>query len=281
MNTTFEQIPTETEQKYKSLLAELKKYPSLAIAFSAGVDSTFLLDCARNVLGDHVTAFTARSCSFPERELLEAKKFCAEKKIRHIILDSEELNIPGFCNNPKNRCYLCKQELFQKIRAACQRLGIQTIAEGSNSDDNGDYRPGLKAIEELGILSPLRHIGLNKEEIRKLSRRQGLPTWNKQSFACLSSRFVYGEKITPERLKMVEQAEQLLLDLGFHQVRVRIHGMSARIEVNKEDVVKIFAPAIRNTVSTEFHRIGFTFVTVDIDGYKTGSMNKTLPPETA
>ncbi|MBR4249040.1 MAG: ATP-dependent sacrificial sulfur transferase LarE [Verrucomicrobia bacterium] len=279
MNTPFEQISGETEKKYQSLLTDLKLYPSLAVAFSAGVDSTFLLDCAHNVLGDRVTAFTARSCSFPERELLEAKKFCAEKKIRHIILNSEELNIPGFCDNPKNRCYLCKRELFEKIRSLSQQLKISHIAEGSNSDDNGDYRPGLKAIEELGILSPLRHAGLNKEEIRRLSFRQGLSTWNKQSFACLSSRFVYGEKITLTRLKMVERAEQLLLDLGFHQVRVRIHGMTARIEVNKDEIIKIFAPLIRDAISTEFHQIGFTFVTVDIDGYKTGSMNKTLPAD--
>ncbi|MBO6005123.1 MAG: ATP-dependent sacrificial sulfur transferase LarE [Verrucomicrobia bacterium] len=279
MNTPFEQISGETEKKYQSLLTDLKLYPSLAVAFSAGVDSTFLLDCAHNVLGDRVTAFTARSCSFPERELLEAKKFCAEKKIRHIILDSEELNIPGFCDNPTNRCYLCKRELFEKIRSLSQQLKISHIAEGSNSDDNGDYRPGLKAIEELGILSPLRHAGLNKEEIRRLSFRQGLSTWNKQSFACLSSRFVYGEKITLTRLKMVERAEQLLLDLGFHQVRVRIHGMTARIEVNKDEIIKIFAPLIRDAISTEFHQIGFTFVTVDIDGYKTGSMNKTLPAD--
>ena len=280
MNTASEQISSETEEKYNALLTELKKYSSLAVAFSAGVDSTFLLNCAHNVLGDRVTAFTATSCSFPERELQEAKKFCNDKKIRHIILNSEELNIPGFCDNPKNRCYLCKHELFEKIRTVCQQQGIQAIAEGSNSDDNGDYRPGLKAIAELGILSPLRHANLCKEEIRLLSRRQGLSTWNKQSFACLSSRFVYGEKITPERLKMVEQAEQLLLNLEFHQVRVRIHGMSARIEVNKDETIKIFAPLIRDTISAEFHRIGFTFVTVDIDGYKTGSMNKTLPPET-
>ena len=279
MNTPFEQISGETEKKYQSLLTDLKLYPSLAVAFSAGVDSTFLLDCAHNVLGDRVTAFTAASCSFPERELLEAKKFCAEKKIRHIILNSEELNIPGFCDNPKNRCYLCKRELFEKIRSLSQQLKISHIAEGSNSDDNGDYRPGLKAIEELGILSPLRHAGLNKEEIRRLSFRQGLSTWNKQSFACLSSRFVYGEKITLTRLKMVERAEQLLLDLGFHQVRVRIHGMTARIEVNKDEIIKIFAPLIRDAISTEFHQIGFTFVTVDIDGYKTGSMNKTLPAD--
>jgi uncharacterized protein len=279
MNTSFEQISGETEKKYQSLLTDLKLYPSLAVAFSAGVDSTFLLDCAHNVLGDRVTAFTARSCSFPERELLEAKKFCAEKKIRHIILNSEELNIPGFCDNPKNRCYLCKRELFEKIRSLSQQLKISHIAEGSNSDDNGDYRPGLKAIEELGILSPLRHAGLNKEEIRRLSFRQGLSTWNKQSFACLSSRFVYGEKITLTRLKMVERAEQLLLDLGFHQVRVRIHGMTARIEVNKDEIIKIFAPLIRDAISAEFHQIGFTFVTVDIDGYKTGSMNKTLPAD--
>lgn len=270
-------LPPETESKYRNLLSTLKCYPSLAVAFSGGVDSTFLLQCAHNVLGDRVTAFTAKSCSFPERELNEARQFCASQRIRHVILESEELDIPGFRDNPKNRCYLCKHELFEKIIAACHPEGIAHVAEGSNSDDDGDYRPGLMAVAELGVLSPLRQVGLCKEEIRLISRRLGLPTWNKQSFACLSSRFVYGEKITPERLGMIDRAEQLLLDLGFHQVRVRIHGQIARIEVLPEEIAKVAAPEMRGTISDAFRKIGFSFVTLDLNGYQTGSMNRTLP----
>ena len=271
-------IAPETEKKYQALLISLKQCRSLAVAFSGGVDSTFLLKCAHDVLGDGVTAYTARSCSFPERELNEARDFCASEHIRHVILDSEELDIPGFRDNPRNRCYLCKRELFEKISASCRENGIPWIAEGSNTDDDGDYRPGLTAIAELDILSPLRQAGLCKQEIRQLSRRLGLATWDKQSFACLSSRFVYGEHITPERLKMIDKAEQMLLDLGFHQVRVRIHGQVARIEVLPEEIVKLAAPDVRNRVSTAFHELGFSFVSLDLDGYRTGSMNQTLTP---
>ena len=270
-------IPPETESKYRNLLNTLKGYPSLAVAFSGGVDSTVLLQCAHDVLGDRVTAFTAKSCSFPERELNEAREFCASKGIRHIILESEELDISGFRDNPKNRCYLCKHELFEKIIAACRPEGLAHVAEGSNTDDDGDYRPGFTAVAELGVLSPLRQAGLCKKEIRLLSRRLGLPTWNKQSFACLSSRFVYGEKITPERLGMIDRAEQLLLDLGFHQVRVRIHGQIARIEVLPDEIAKVAAPEMRGTISDAFRKLGFSFVTLDLNGYQTGSMNRTLP----
>lgn len=270
-------LPPETESKYRNLLNTLKGYPSLAVAFSGGVDSTFLLQCAHDALGDLVTAFTAKSCSFPERELNEARQFCASKGIRHVVLESEELDIPGFRDNPKNRCYLCKHELFEKIIAACRPEGVTHVAEGSNSDDDGDYRPGLMAVAELGVLSPLRQAGLCKEEIRLLSRRLGLPTWNKQSFACLSSRFVYGEKITPDRLGMIDRAEQLLLDLGFHQVRVRIHGQIARIEVLPDEIAKVAAPEMRGTISDAFRKLGFSFVTLDLNGYQTGSMNRTLP----
>ena len=177
---------------------------SVAIAFSGGVDSTFLLQTAANVLGDHVIAVTSSSCSFPKRELEEAKKYCSDHGIRHIVVNSEELDIEGFRRNPSNRCYLCKHELFSKILTIAKENGISAVAEGSNTDDNGDYRPGLAAVKELGVLSPLRYAELNKQEIRQLSKKMGLPTWNKQSFACLSSRFAYGETISEERLKMVD-----------------------------------------------------------------------------
>jgi uncharacterized protein len=265
------------QRKYDILSEYLREFGGLAVAFSGGVDSTFLLKCARDVLGDRVIAVTARSCSFPERELNEAKAFCRREGIRHIIVDSEELDVEGFSDNPKNRCYLCKRELFEKIREVARLHGIDEIAEGSNIDDNGDYRPGLIAVSELGIRSPLRHAGLTKQEIRVLSRRLNLPTWDKQSFACLSSRFVYGEKITREKLGMIDKAEQLLLDLGFYQVRVRIHGTVARIEVLPEQIGRLAEPENRERISSCFHALGFTYVSLDLDGYKTGSMNLTLP----
>ena len=277
MNISVENISVETETKYQKLLSFLRGCPSLAVAFSGGVDSTFLLKCAHDELGDRVTAYTAKSCSFPERELTEARNFCNAHGIRHIVLESEELNIPGFRDNPRNRCYLCKRELFEKIIASVRLNGIELIAEASNTDDNGDYRPGLTAVAELGVLSPLRQAGLCKDEIRQLSRRLGLDTWNKQSFACLASRFVYGELIAPEKLRMIDKAEQLLLDLGFHQVRVRMHGQMARIEVLPEEIEKLTEAETRSRISAAFHELGFSFVTVDMDGYCTGSMNKTLP----
>ena len=257
-------------EKMKQLQKYLLSQGSIAVAFSGGVDSTFLLKAAHDMLGDKCVAVTASSCSFPERELKEAKAFCAANGIRHVVVRSEELEIEGFRHNPKNRCYLCKHELFEKIWDIARELGLNAVAEGSNMDDNGDYRPGLVAVREMG----LRHVGLNKAEIRELSRELGLPTWNKQSFACLSSRFVYGETISEERLSMVDRAEQLLLDLGFHQVRVRIHGQLARIETDPAEFEKLLSE--REKVVPALRDFGFTYVTMDLTGYRTGSMNETL-----
>lgn len=263
-------------QKLEHLKAYIGSLGSAAVAFSGGVDSTFLLAVAHEVLNDQVIAVTAQSCSFPERELKEAKEFCKTHGIRHEICKSEELEIDGFSQNPPNRCYLCKHELFEKIGALAKREGLNAVCEGSNMDDNGDYRPGLKAVAELGVKSPLREAELSKEEIRALSKEMGLPTWNKQSFACLSSRFVYGETISEEKLKMVDQAEQLLLDYGFHQVRVRIHDMLARIEVLPEEFDRLMEDAVRTDIVQKFKSYGFTYVTMDLSGYRTGSMNETL-----
>ncbi len=264
------------EQKYEHLKEYIKGLGSVVVAFSGGVDSTFLLRTAHDVLGDRAMAVTASSCSFPERELNAAKEFCRINGISHEVCLSEELDIDGFRQNPLNRCYLCKHELFEKIIDIAAANGFENVAEGSNMDDMGDYRPGLQAIAELDVKSPLRAACLYKDEIRELSRQLGLPTWNKPSFACLASRFVYGETISEEKLGMVERAEQLLIDLGFSQVRVRMHDKMARIEVLPEEIVRLLSADIREKINAELKKYGFSYVTLDLAGYRTGSMNETL-----
>lgn len=262
------------DEKFEKLKECLYNLRNVAIAFSSGVDSTFLLKVAHDIMGDNVIAVTAKSCSFPERELNEAQKFCKENNIKHIIVNSEELDIEGFKNNPPNRCYLCKKELFSKIWQIAKKNGIKNVIEGSNLDDEGDYRPGLQAVKELSVKSPLRELGFTKNDIRELSKKLGLATAEKQSFACLSSRFVYGETITEDKLKMVDKSEQLLLDLGFHQVRVRIHSNLARIEVMPDEFEKLLLN--REIIIKKLKNYGFTYVTMDLTGYRTGSMNETL-----
>ena len=268
---------TDTEIKYERLLKYLKSLESVAVAYSSGVDSTLLLYAACEALGrDNVVAITAKSCSFPKREFDETVAFCEEHGIRHEICESEELDIEGFRENPKNRCYLCKRELFEKIGDISRRNNLKYVVEGSNVDDEGDYRPGLMAVKELNVKSPLREVGLYKAEIRELSKKLGLPTWDKPSFACLASRFVYGETINEEKLSMVDKAEQLLLDMGFTQVRVRIHGSMARIEVEPDEISRVVEKENREKISTAFKEFGFSYVTLDLLGYRTGSMNEVL-----
>ncbi len=264
----------ELHQKLENLKSYLKDLGSVAVAFSSGVDSTFLLKVAHDVLGEKAIAVTARASSFPKREMQEAGEFCATFGIRHIAFDINVLQIPGFSENPQNRCYICKTQIFKAIKAHAETCGIANICEGSNIDDLGDYRPGLKAIDELGILSPLRAANLTKTVIRELSRELNLSTWNKPSFACLASRFPYGETISSEKLLMVDRAEQFLMDLGFKQFRVRIHGATARIEVIPDDFEKLLAH--REQIVAEFKQIGFTYVSMDLQGYRTGSMNEVL-----
>ena len=267
------------ERKHQKLKDYLQELGSVAIAFSGGVDSTFLLKTAHEVLGNNVVAVTARSCSFPVRELNMATEFCKKENIRHVICDSEELDIDGFSDNPANRCYLCKTELFTKIRGVAKQEGVEYVAEGSNMDDNNDYRPGHIAIKEQDIKSPMRHAELTKDDIRALSKQKNLPTWNKQSFACLTSRFPYGQTITEEKLNMVDKAEQLLLDMGLRQVRVRHHGDLARIETDEDGFKVLTTSQNRVLVHDKMKEYGFKFAALDLVGYRIGSMNATLPED--
>ena len=264
----------ELHAKKQHLENYLRSLGSVAVAFSSGVDSTFLLKVAHDVLGEAAIAVTACPRSFPRRELDEADAFCGRLGVEHIHVEKDELSIPGFRENPKNRCYLCKRALFTEMLETAKARGFACVAEGSNMDDEGDYRPGLMAIAELGIKSPLREAKLTKADIRTLSCELGLPTWDKPSYACLSTRFPYGETITEEKLGMVDKAEQRLLDLGFRQMRVRIHGEIARIEVEPQEFSRIIAHAAE--LNDYFRSLGFVYVTLDLGGYQMGSMNRTL-----
>lgn len=266
----------ELQEKFNLLKDNLKAFGSVAIGYSGGVDSTFLLRVAHDVLGDNVIAVTARSSTYPEREFKEAKAYIESIGAKHIVIISEELEIEGFAKNPKNRCYYCKKELFSKIRKVAEEHNIKEVLDGSNLDDLGDYRPGMQAVKELSVRSPLKEAGLTKNDIRALSKQLGVPTWSKPSFACLSSRFPYGHEITSPKLKMVEKAEQYLLDLGFRQVRVRIHHDIARIEIASEERSRLFDLELMDKIDKEFKSIGFKYVTMDLQGYRTGSMNEVL-----
>ena len=265
----------DLQQKLEKLKSYFKELGSVAVAFSGGVDSTFMLAVAASVLSqDKVLAVTVVSDFIPEREKSEATNFCAQRKIKHITLPVDVLKIDGVAQNPKNRCYLCKYALFTEIKKIANGNGIKYVCEGSNVDDMSDYRPGMKAIAELCIKSPLRYAEMTKQNIRDLSKEMNLPTWNKPSFACLASRFAYGEEITTEKLKRVEKAEQFLADLGFNQFRVRLHGEMARIEVLPDDFSKIIT--LKDKIHAKLKNLGFSYITLDLCGYRTGSMNETI-----
>ena len=270
------ELTGEQKNKLDRLREVLSDLGSLAVGFSGGVDSSFLLSVAKEELGDRVIAVTAADASVPERELEEAKAFCHERGIRHIICRVDPLKEEGYRKNGPDRCYFCKHGIFTEIKRIAKENGIEYAAEGSNMDDLGDYRPGLKAVEELSVKSPLREAGLYKADIRSLSKAMGLPTWSKPAYACLASRFVYGEEITEKKLQMIDRAEQFLIGLGFLEERVRLHGDIARIEVSPADIPRLASEDVRSAVYEEFKKLGFLFVTLDMKGYRTGSMNATI-----
>ena len=269
-------LNTVLQEKMSALRQILLDIGKVTVAYSSGVDSTFLLKAAHDTLGDDAIAITAHSALFPGRDLEEARAFCKQEGIRHIVFYPDEMAIPGFRENPVDRCYICKSHLFSNILQLAADNGCPTVVEGSNMDDLGDYRPGMRALGELGIRSPLREAGLTKAEIRQLSYEMGLPTYAKPSFACLASRFAYGETITKEKLNMVEQAEELLLSHGFKQMRVRVHGMMARIELLPEDISRMADPVLRGEIAEKMKAIGFTYTSLDLTGYRTGSMNEVI-----
>ena len=276
MNENYEKLTDEQKEKLGRLKEIISGLGSLAIGFSGGVDSSFLLAVAHEVLGDNVIAVTGVDASVPEREVNEAKAFCEDRGIRHILCTVDPLKEEGYRNNSPDRCYFCKHGIFTEVKKIADEYGIEYMAEGSNMDDIGDYRPGLKAAAELSVKSPLREAKLYKSDIRLISKAMGLPTWSKPAYACLASRFVYGEEITEEKLHMIDRAEQFLIEHGFFEERVRMHGNIARIEVPPADIPRLASDEVREAVYEEFKKLGFLFVTLDMKGYRTGSMNATL-----
>jgi len=268
------------EAKYDRLRDSLAGYGSLLVAYSGGLDSSLLLKVSHDVLGDRVLAVTALSPTYPGQERAAAEALAKDLGVRLVTVETDELDIAGFADNPPERCYFCKSELFGELQAIARDEGIAYVADGSNADDVDDYRPGMQAACELGVVSPLNEAGLTKEDIRTLSKRLGLPTWDKPASACLASRFPYGEAITREKLAMVEAAESFLRELGFRQVRVRHHGTIARIEVAPEAIERLASPAVRAQVVHRLTEIGYDYVTLDCRGYRTGSMNEVLPEAT-
>jgi uncharacterized protein len=262
-------------EKYAKLQEILRSMESAVVAFSGGVDSTFLLRVARDVLGPgKIVALTATSPTYPQYEFEESCRLAAEFGVRQEVVESNELEIPGFSQNDPRRCYYCKQELFTICRDKARELGFSAILDGSNLDDLGDYRPGREAACELAVRSPLMEAELTKDDIRALSRELGLSTWQKQPFACLSSRFPYGTEITPERLAQVDRCETFLRRRDFRNYRVRYHGDTARIEVAPEEIPRFLDETLRRQLVEEFKAAGFTYVALDLEGYRTGSMNE-------
>ncbi len=265
------------DEKLEKLRGILRSMGSVVVAFSGGVDSTFLLKISHDELGGNVLAVTARSETYPEWECNEAVEFTKWLRIKHMVISSSELEIPEFRGNPPDRCYYCKKELFGKLKSIAEKEGFNFVIDGTNYDDLDDHRPGMRAVAELGVRSPLMEARLTKEDIRRLSKDMRLPTWDKPSFACFSSRFPYGTEITTQGLRKVSRAEKFLKDKGIRTIRVRHHGNLARIEVGTGEIPRFLEPGFRRELVDHFRELGYTYVTLDLQGYRTGSMNEAVP----
>ncbi len=273
---TTKEISNSTLAKYEKLKALLQRMEKVLIAFSGGVDSTFLLRVAHEILQDDVLAVIGSSDIYPQREKGEALNLAQEMGVRCLVIETNELDNPNFAENTPQRCYYCKKELFSRLKKIAEDESIPYVLDGSNSEDSQDFRPGLQAAAELEVRSPLKEVGLKKEEIRVLSKRLGLSTWNKPAFSCLSSRFPYYSKIESKSLKQVDRAEEYLRNLGFTQFRVRHYQQMARIEIRPDEFSKIIKPAIRNKIIKTFKKLGYIYVNLDLEGYRSGSMNEPL-----
>jgi uncharacterized protein len=267
-----------SKDKLAGLKEIIRSLGSLLVAFSGGVDSTFLVAVARRVLPrDSVLAVTAVSPIFPERELAEARRLAKILDVEQRFIQTRQLDDPVFRSNPPDRCYICKKSLFLQFHGIARRHHLTWVVEGSTLDDRSNRRPGRRAVEELEVRSPLEEAGLTKADVRRFSKEWRLPTWNKPSLACLASRFPYGDRFTEEGLLMVERAEKFLSDLGFRQVRVRLHGEMARVEIEREEMRHFLEPAMRDHVVRKLNKLGFVYVTLDLAGYRSGSMDEVLP----
>jgi uncharacterized protein len=266
------------DARLKKLRSILESMDRVVVAYSGGVDSSLLLKVASEVLGRKVYAVIASSPTYPEREIRAARALARKFKVGHEVIATSEMDNPAFTANPPLRCYHCKRELMGEIRKIADRMGIAVIVDGQNADDVGDYRPGARAAAEMGVRSPLREAGLSKADIRALSKRYGLPTWDKPAMACLASRFPYDTPITAEALAWVERSEDALRGLGFVQLRVRHHETVARIEVPPGEIARVVKPGMREKIVAALIKAGYTYVTLDLAGYRTGSMNETLAP---
>jgi uncharacterized protein len=276
-----EALTPELRGKYDRLRETCRALGSTLVAFSAGVDSTLLLRVCFDELGDRAVAVTAVSESYPSHELAQAKRLARDIGCRLVLVETNELQDENYASNPSNRCFYCKQELFDTIFPVAEREGLATVVYGANLDDTGDYRPGMQAAKQMGARAPLLEAGLGKPEIRAISRFLGLETWSKPAFACLSSRIPYGERVTEEKLQQIDQAELFLVEEGFRQVRVRHHGEMARIEVPPAELARFFETGRNERVARRLKALGFRYVTLDLQGYRSGSLNEALAADVA